>query len=225
MTPLKPLIINPGATASFKCGVKGTPTPVITWGKGGDIVLVDDRTSIAQLDPGELEDVLSELTLYNVQGGDSGLYWCNASSGLYRSSSGAELVIFGDPVTPESPASGADLQIVTPLKSLIINPGATATFKCGVKGTPTPVITWGKGGNVVLVDNRTSIEQLDPGDQEDVLSELTLLNVQDSDSGLYWCNASSGLYRSSSGAELVIFGDPVTPEPPAISVEGNVNAL
>jgi hemicentin len=223
------MIINPGATATFRCGVKGTPTPEVIWGKGGDTIVSDDRTSVQELDTGDNEDILSELTLSNVDAGDEGLYWCNASSGFYRSSAGAQLVVIPGPVTSKPPtlpsAQGEDLEIVTPPAPLTINPGATATFRCGVKGTPTPEVIWGKGDDIISVDSRTSIEELDPGEQEDVLSELTLRNVQVDDGSMYWCNASSGLYRSSAGAELAVFGDPVTLEPPTMSVEGAVEII
>ena len=116
---------------------------------------------------------------------------------------------------------------MTPPDSVNVQPGGTARFNCEAKGTPKPDIAWGKDQTGLEIEDRIFVQLLDSGDIEDTSSRLTIYNVQDTDQGTYWCNASSGFYRQDAGAQLDVFGQATPPELAIITrnkppdVEGN----
>lgn len=104
------------------------------------------------------------------------------------------------------------MEIVTFPNSTVLAPGSTAMFRCGVKGSPKPEITWGKEANVLRIGDKISIQEQDPGDEQDVLSQLRVFNIEGVDGGTYWCNATNGFNTHTVGVQLLLFGDAVTPE-------------
>ena len=66
--------------------------------------------------------------------------------------------------------------------------GGNVTFNCTATGLPQPNITWYKDGQEVTegVESSQGLQS--------TASTLTLVNVDQDDSGVYWCNATNELF-------------------------------
>ena len=92
----------------------------------------------------------------------------------------------------------------TPETVITVNEGMAATFECSATGIPAPIITWRRErdssefndtldsrvtlGNQIVIPVPTLI-----GTIFSVSRQLTLSNTTDSDSGIYFCQASNGV--------------------------------
>ena len=89
----------------------------------------------------------------------------------------------------------------TPDTVITVNEGMAATFECNATGIPAPNITWRREGDSSefndALDSRITL-----GNQTiiplsiligTISRQLTLSNTTDSDSGIYFCQASNGV--------------------------------
>ena len=102
--------------------------------------------------------------------------------------------------------------------NVTVNEGMTAVFACAATGVPAPTLTWRRSGvSNFSVDPRVSLgvptfpEPLSTsnGTVYFVSRQLNLSNTRDSDSGTYYCEASSGEEESLNmevSFELIIRG-------------------
>ena len=97
--------------------------------------------------------------------------------------------------------------IMDPLldSNVTVNEGMTAVFGCAATGVPAPTLTWRRSGfSNFSVDLRVSLgvptspEPLSTsnGTVYFVSRQLNLSDTRDSDSGTYYCEASSGEEQS-----------------------------
>ena len=97
--------------------------------------------------------------------------------------------------------------IMDPLldSNVTVNEGMTAVFGCAATGVPAPTLTWRRSGfSNFSVDPRVSLgvptspEPLSTPDGTVyfVSRQLNLSDTRDSDSGTYYCEASSGEEQS-----------------------------
>ena len=63
--------------------------------------------------------------------------------------------------------------------------GSSVTFSCDANGVPEPTFSWSKDGSAVTADNRISLS----ADNK----QLSLTNVNRTDSGEYRCVATNSL--------------------------------
>uniref|UniRef100_A0A1A8I498 Roundabout homolog 3 n=1 Tax=Nothobranchius kuhntae TaxID=321403 RepID=A0A1A8I498_NOTKU len=183
-------ITAPGGTVTFLCSTKGNPPPAVFWQKEGSQVLLfpiqeplkSSRSSVS---------LSGELTISDVQVEDSGFYICQAISVAGSILTKARLEVESEvpldrvpPIIRQGPANHT------------LASGATAHFHCHIIGTPTPSIQWEKDGQRVLgKTGRTSF--LENG-------TLQITSLQETDSGVYTCLASSSSGETSWSGVLTV---------------------
>ena len=69
-----------------------------------------------------------------------------------------------------------------------ISAGSTFTLRCASTGQPEPNVTWYKDGALITsgVETVTTFQMTS--------SNLTLVDVDESNAGVYWCNATNELF-------------------------------
>uniref|UniRef100_A0A7N8XZ17 Roundabout, axon guidance receptor, homolog 3 (Drosophila) n=1 Tax=Mastacembelus armatus TaxID=205130 RepID=A0A7N8XZ17_9TELE len=178
-------ITGPGRTVTFLCGTKGNPPPAVFWQKEGSQVRFPPSQS------GRFSVSLSgELTITDVQVEDSGYYICQAISVAGSILTKALLEVESapsdrvPPIIRQGPANHT------------LAPGSTAQLHCHILGNPIPSIQWEKDGQRILGnDGRISL-------MENGTFQIT--NLQETDSGVYTCLASSSSGETSWSGVLTV---------------------
>lgn len=67
--------------------------------------------------------------------------------------------------------------------------GGVATFSCVLSGCPVPDVEWYHGNEVVKVNDRVRTDMIKS--HEVVAGHLTILNLQEQDSGSYHCKGTT----------------------------------
>uniref|UniRef100_A0A8C6L7W2 Roundabout, axon guidance receptor, homolog 3 (Drosophila) n=1 Tax=Nothobranchius furzeri TaxID=105023 RepID=A0A8C6L7W2_NOTFU len=182
-------ITAPGGTVTFLCSTKGNPPPAVFWQKEGSQVLLfpiqeplkSSRSSVS---------LSGELTISDVQVEDSGFYICQAISVAGSILTKARLEVESVPLDRVPPI------IRQGPANYTLASGATAHFHCHIIGTPTPSIQWEKDGQRILgKTGRTSF--LENG-------TLQITSLQETDSGVYTCLASSSSGETSWSGVLTV---------------------
>ncbi|KAF3841517.1 hypothetical protein F7725_007379, partial [Dissostichus mawsoni] len=198
-------ITAPGRTVTFLCGTKGNPPPAVFWQKEGSQILLFPIQEPSQ--SGRFSVSLSgELTLSNVQVEDSGYYICQAISVagsiltkalLEVESVMALCVKLTDLVlAPAAPSDRVPPIIRQGPANHTLAPGSSTQLHCHIMGNPMPSIQWEKDGQRILGnDGRISL-------MENGTFQIT--NLQETDSGVYTCLASSSSGETSWSGVLTV---------------------
>ncbi|KAM6969933.1 roundabout homolog 3 [Aplochiton taeniatus] len=178
-----------GRTVTFLCGTKGNPPPAVFWQKEGSLNLLFPIQESAQ--PGRFSVSLSgELTITDVHSEDSGYYICQAISVAGSILTKALLEVESapsdrvPPIIRQGPANQT------------LAPGSTAQLQCHVMGNPLPSIQWEKDGQRIL-RNDERISLMENG-------TFQIINLQETDSGVYTCVASSSSGETSWSGVLTV---------------------
>ncbi|XP_005740158.1 roundabout homolog 3 isoform X1 [Pundamilia nyererei] len=182
-------ITTPGRTVTFLCGTKGNPPPAVFWQKEGSQILLFPVQEPSQ--SGRFTVSLSgELTINDVQVEDSGYYICQAISVAGSILTKALLEVESapsdrvPPIIRQGPANHT------------LAPGSMAQLHCHIMGNPMPSIQWEKDGQRILGnDGRISL-------MENGTFQIT--NLQETDSGVYTCLASSSSGETSWSGVLTV---------------------
>uniref|UniRef100_A0A8C4DWS6 Roundabout, axon guidance receptor, homolog 3 (Drosophila) n=1 Tax=Dicentrarchus labrax TaxID=13489 RepID=A0A8C4DWS6_DICLA len=182
-------ITAPGRTVTFLCGTKGNPPPAVFWQKEGSQILLFPIQEPTQ--SGRFSVSLSgELTIADVQVEDSGYYICQAISVAGSILTKALLEVESapsdrvPPIIRQGPANHT------------LAPGSTTQLHCHIMGNPIPSIQWEKDGQRILGnDGRISL-------MENGTFQIT--NLQETDSGVYTCLASSSSGETSWSGVLTV---------------------
>ncbi|CAK6968429.1 roundabout homolog 3 [Scomber scombrus] len=182
-------ITAPGRTVTFLCGTKGNPPPAVFWQKEGSKTLLIPIQEPTQ--SGRFSVSLSgELTITDVRPEDSGYYFCQALSVAGSILTKALLEVESapsdrvPPIIRQGPANHT------------LAPGSTAQLHCHIMGNPIPSIQWEKDGQRILGnDDRISL-------MENGTFQIT--NLQETDSGIYTCLASSSSGETSWSGALTV---------------------
>ncbi|XP_068600500.1 LOW QUALITY PROTEIN: roundabout homolog 3 [Brachionichthys hirsutus] len=182
-------ITAPGRTVTFLCGTKGNPPPAVFWQKEGSQMLLFPIQEPSQ--SGRFSVSLSgELTITDAQVEDSGFYICQAISV-------AGSILTKSLLEVESAPSDRVPPIIRqgPANHTLV-PGSTAQFHCHIMGNPIPSIQWERDGQRILGnDGRTSLMEN---------GTLQITNLQETDSGVYTCLASSSSGETSWSGVLTV---------------------
>ncbi|KAI8491534.1 hypothetical protein Bbelb_307340, partial [Branchiostoma belcheri] len=151
------------------------PPAVITWYHDNHLVTTDTRVIVM---------ATGDLRFTYVLETDAGEYFCSAQNtviGRSVVSNRAQLTVTVPPMFDLHPADTS------------ANLYDTAQLTCRAQGSPVPVITWYKDSGQVAATDRISFSQNN--------ELLTIMNVQRTDQGAYYCEASSnlGTVRSNGG--------------------------
>uniref|UniRef100_A0A7N6BUC8 Roundabout, axon guidance receptor, homolog 3 (Drosophila) n=1 Tax=Anabas testudineus TaxID=64144 RepID=A0A7N6BUC8_ANATE len=182
-------ITAPGRTVTFLCGTKGNPPPAVFWQKEGSQILLFPIQEPSQ--SGRFSVSLSgELTIADVRVEDSGYYICQAISVAGSILTKALLEVESapsdrvPPIIRQGPANHT------------LAPGSTAQLHCHIMGNPIPSIQWEKDGQRIL-GNDGRISLMDNG-------TFQITNLQETDSGVYTCLASSSSGETSWSGVLTV---------------------
>ncbi|XP_039633630.1 roundabout homolog 3 isoform X1 [Perca fluviatilis] len=182
-------ITAPGRTVTFLCGTKGNPPPAVFWQKEGSQILLFPIQE--PLQSGRFSVSLSgELAIADVRVEDSGYYICQAISVAGSILTKALLEVESapsdrvPPIIRQGPANHT------------LAPGSTAQLHCHILGNPIPSIQWEKDGQRILGnDGRVSL-------MENGTFQIT--ELQETDSGVYTCVASSSSGETSWSGVLTV---------------------
>uniref|UniRef100_A0A8C2ZI40 Roundabout, axon guidance receptor, homolog 3 (Drosophila) n=1 Tax=Cyclopterus lumpus TaxID=8103 RepID=A0A8C2ZI40_CYCLU len=182
-------ITAPSRTVTFLCGTKGNPPPAVFWQKEGSQILLFPIQEPSQ--SGRFSVSLSgELTITDVQVEDSGYYICQAISVAGSILTKALLEVESapsdrlPPIIRQGPANHT------------LVPGSTAQLHCHIMGNPMPSIQWEKDGQRIL-GNDGRISLMDNG-------TFQITHLQETDSGVYTCLASSSSGETSWSGVLTV---------------------
>ncbi|XP_074527981.1 roundabout homolog 3 isoform X2 [Halichoeres trimaculatus] len=182
-------ITAPGRTVTFLCGTKGNPPPAVFWQREGSQILLFPTQDPAQ--SGRFSVSLSgELTITDVQVEDTGYYICQAISVAGSILTKALLEVESapsdrvPPIIRQGPANHT------------LAPGSTTQLHCHILGNPIPSIQWEKDGQRIL-GNDGRISLMDNG-------TFQITNLQETDSGVYTCVASSSSGETSWSGVLTV---------------------
>ncbi|XP_040018292.1 neuronal cell adhesion molecule isoform X1 [Gasterosteus aculeatus] len=162
--------------ASIDCASFGSPIPKITWFK-------DSRSSTLDGDPYVLHDN-GTLEIHTAQAHNSGKYTCVArnSLGIYENHIYLEV---------KEPT-----RILKQPEYKVVQLGRSAVFECKVKHDPSliPTMTWLKDDGELPDDERLIVDS----------DSLTIVDVSESDAGVYTCIMNTTLDHDSASAELTV---------------------
>lgn len=176
-------------TVVIPCVVDGTPQPVFTWYKDGNLV---DLSIAGRL---TLIPKIGSLEIQNVTGQDDGIYYCKAeNSDKPRSSEAGKLTVVGSSPTsklPKQPDFEAKPQ------SVVVVEGSSATLECSANGHPHPKIQWLKNQKFLDLTLNPRFKVVGQG-------SLVISNVQAGDEGQFTCRAMNSEDSSDSSATVVV---------------------
>uniref|UniRef100_A0A4W4F3Q3 Roundabout, axon guidance receptor, homolog 3 (Drosophila) n=1 Tax=Electrophorus electricus TaxID=8005 RepID=A0A4W4F3Q3_ELEEL len=178
-----------GRTVTFLCGTKGNPPPAVFWQKEGSQILLFPSQPPAQ--SGRFSVSLSgELTISDVHSEDSGYYICQAISVAGSVLTKALLEV------EDAPSDRVPPIIRQGPANQTLAPGATAQLQCYVMGNPLPSIQWERDGQRIL-GNDERINLMENG-------TLQIIALQETDSGVYTCVASSASGETTWSGVLTV---------------------
>uniref|UniRef100_A0A3Q2D9G1 Roundabout, axon guidance receptor, homolog 3 (Drosophila) n=1 Tax=Cyprinodon variegatus TaxID=28743 RepID=A0A3Q2D9G1_CYPVA len=196
-TPMPPQIVvrprdqitAPGRTVTFLCGTKGNPPPAVFWQKEGSQILLFPIQEPSQSSRFSVS-LSGELTIADVQVEDSGFYICQAISVAGSILTKALLEVESAPSDRVPPI------IRQGPGNHTLAPGSTAQLHCHVMGNPFPSIQWEKDGQRIL-GNDGRITLMENG-------TFQITSLQETDSGVYTCLASSSSGETSWSGVLTV---------------------
>ncbi|KAL5015945.1 hypothetical protein ScPMuIL_005534 [Solemya velum] len=168
-----------GNTVYFRCRAEGDPSPEITWlHNSNEIDPSQSRYSV--LDDGT-------LMIEDPQNSDEGAYECiarNAAGAV--NSNRVELRYLGESVAPRITDSPVDVTVSV---------GDTVRLPCRAIGHPVPTVRWTKNGNALPFSPKFTVAST---------GSLTIVNIQESDQGLFRCTAVNAIQAVSAEARLTV---------------------
>ncbi|XP_017552766.1 roundabout homolog 1-like isoform X3 [Pygocentrus nattereri] len=196
------VVVLADESVEFRCEARGDPFPTIRWRKE-DGELPKGRYEI-------LED--HTLSLRRVTPADVGSYSCLAENMVGKAEASATLTVH---VTSVPPAF-----VVRP-RNQVVGVGRTVTFQCEATGNPQPAIFWQREGSQNLL---FSYQPPQPSSRFSVsqTGDLTIMDVQRSDGGLYSCQALN-IAGSVITKALLEVTDVVSDRPPPVIRQGPEN--
>ncbi|XP_070509604.1 cell adhesion molecule Dscam2 isoform X3 [Chironomus tepperi] len=181
------------------CQADGVPTPTVIWKKA-----LGSKSSEYE----EMQEKLytkifpnGTLLLQNVKEDREGFYMCQANNGI---GNGLGKVI---QLKVNSPP-----YFVAPSKIVNVKKGDTAILHCEVNGDKPINVIWLLRGKYELNPSsnyRVSIKQ--DTTPEGILAEIQIMNVESSDNGQYFCQASNLYGRDQQLVQLLVQEPPQSP--------------
>ncbi|XP_037125480.1 roundabout homolog 1-like isoform X1 [Syngnathus acus] len=193
-------VVLADGSVEFHCAAQGDPVPTVRWRK-------DD----SELPKGRYE-ILEDHTLIvrQVTSSDEGSYTCVVENMVGKSETSAMLTVHVNSVRPA---------FALRPRNQVAAIGRTVTFQCEATGNPQPAIFWQREGSESLLFSapqpfsRVSVSQM---------GSLTITDVQQSDGGLYSCQALN-IAGSVITKALLEVTDSGSELPPPVIRQGPVN--
>ncbi|OWF38939.1 Down syndrome cell adhesion molecule [Mizuhopecten yessoensis] len=168
--------VKEGEAVEIPCVASSNPLPKYRWHMNSPTTsVVIDNTHFVQKG-GNL--VVNTATVR-----DSGHFICNASNEHGSATAVTELIVTSPLITYIDPPTQ------------MIDSGQTAVFNCTVSGYPITSITWYKNGELLVADDRISI-------QSDTVLEIVDISRQDQ--GMYQCIVTNDEASSQGTSQLLL---------------------
>uniref|UniRef100_A0A0N4ZRH8 protein-tyrosine-phosphatase n=1 Tax=Parastrongyloides trichosuri TaxID=131310 RepID=A0A0N4ZRH8_PARTI len=173
--------VKDGNIAKFECKSDGSPTPTVTWLRGGRPI--QDKSGLLFSPRGET------MMIPHAKKGDSGGYSCIAKNSGGKTEKEFTLTILTAPTIEES----------IDQNPRVIH-GNNLVISCPVVGNPRPLITWLKDGDEISFDNNkyTLINE----------TSLQIFNVDNDDRGQFTCRADNEVASIDTDYSVEIIDKP-----------------
>ncbi|XP_054724329.1 cell adhesion molecule DSCAM-like [Uloborus diversus] len=169
-----PSNVKEGLKVQALCSLLEGEAPVhFTWQKDGESLLSNDNVNMMA------HGDFSRLVINNVDVQSSGNYTCIAKNNRGQDMHSAHLAVRGPPKWLREPTDTST------------SVGESVTLTCATFGYPTPDVIWRKA-NDTFPDHWTQLTSSQHLKVENNGS-LTILSVQNEDSGSYQCQVSNGI--------------------------------
>ncbi|XP_022083671.1 hemicentin-2-like isoform X2 [Acanthaster planci] len=178
------MTLNRGDPFELICQATGSPQPRVTWErKDGKRVLMRRSESTAL------------LSQESASTSDAGIYYCKATNSLGSTTQMVHVRVLV-PLTLYQP----------PTRNMTGNLGEAVTWSCAASGFPLPSIHWERiGGD--LPEDRVTLDgmmETSVDGTKDVLSKLTLSDLQPNDTSEYRCVTQGTTGNESSVFSLMV---------------------
>lgn len=181
--------IEEGDDVQFECHAKGTPKPKLHWSIEGNKSLILPGTTRGRYSASRLKSGDSIFTIKNVTKEDSNLSVICFAINLAGSALGkAKLLVTSESERPPP------IIIIGPSNQTLSH-RSVAVLSCSAEGKPEPIISWYHDSNPVKQSERTQVNEG---------GTLTIKDLDEHDSGLYTCVASSKAGKSVWSATLMV---------------------
>ncbi|XP_049426266.1 neural cell adhesion molecule 2-like isoform X2 [Epinephelus fuscoguttatus] len=161
-------------SVTFTCITSGSPDPVVTWHRKGQLLEPSEQYIFNRLEGGR-----SMLTIRNIRQGDGGTYTCKASNKAGSQEREIFLKVFVQPH-------------ITQLKNVTAVEGSAAMISCVAEGEPLPDISWRRASDgQTFVDGDKSQDGRFEVRGRHGKSVLTISGVRLADLGRFDCEALS----------------------------------
>ncbi|XP_078021761.1 neural cell adhesion molecule 2 isoform X2 [Epinephelus lanceolatus] len=161
-------------SVTFTCITSGSPDPVVTWHRKGQLLEPLEQYIFNRLEGGR-----SMLTIRNIRQGDGGTYTCKASNKAGSQEREIFLKVFVQPH-------------ITQLKNVTAVEGSAAMISCVAEGEPLPDISWRRASDgQTFVDGDKSQDGRFEVRGRHGKSVLTISGVRLADLGRFDCEALS----------------------------------
>ncbi|XP_075046491.1 roundabout homolog 3 isoform X4 [Mixophyes fleayi] len=182
-------IVVQGRTVTFQCETKGNPPPAVFWQKEGSQILLFPSQPPQTVGRFSVSPS-GELTIIDVQTGDSGYYMCQAIS-VAGSILAKALLEVEDATSDRVPPI---IRRGPSNQTLAVD--SVVQMQCHVSGNPLPSTHWLKDGQRVG-GNDPRVSVLDNG-------TLQITHLQVIDSGVYACVATSSTGETTWSSFLAV---------------------
>ncbi|KAL9951090.1 hypothetical protein ACROYT_G043686 [Oculina patagonica] len=168
-------IIKEGRNVTLSCNTDGNPVPTISWTRNGDPVDENKNSRVS------FTENKKQFTIINVNRTDSGEYRCVANNSVGNDTSNvATLDVQYPPEIIVHPEAQANTE------------GVNMTLSCIADGNPVPTKSWTRNGFPMNTLGNSRIRF--SADKK----QLTITNVNRTDSGEYRCVANNSLGNDTS---------------------------
>uniref|UniRef100_A0A8C5LEG3 Obscurin n=1 Tax=Jaculus jaculus TaxID=51337 RepID=A0A8C5LEG3_JACJA len=192
LTRPKAFVVSVGKDATLSCQIVGNPRPHVSWEKDKEPVEAGARFRLAQ------DGDMYRLTILDLALGDSGQYVCRARNAIGEAFAAVGLRVDADATLAEQ----APHFLLRPT-SIRVREGADATFRCRVRGSPPPAVSWSKDGRRLGAPDAPRVRVEEHGEA----SALRIRAARPRDGGTYEVRAENPLGTASAAAALVVDSD------------------
>ncbi|XP_052243255.1 roundabout homolog 1-like isoform X2 [Dreissena polymorpha] len=182
----KDVTVEEGNVAEFYCNVSGDPPIKVQWSKQDGTISFGRARILAD----------HTLRIEQVEPEDEGVYVCSAENAAGSTKASARLFVFSSPRFLMKP------------QDQVVARGRNVSLQCYTTGNPSPTIFWSKDGKNLMFSRMGSGNHMVAED-----GTLRIFTVNDSDSGVYTCEALNKKGSVTASASVRVITKDLRPPP------------